>query len=102
MVNTKLNSFDGVVRWASMALIAALLSSPAVAQNVSALCTLVTYYKSFLAVVALLAVLFYVGNSFFGKSALVAEIAQNVLIGCVVATLAGALISATGLASSSC
>lgn len=102
MVNMKLSTSETVVRVASLAIVAVALSSPAMAQNVSALCTLVTYYKSFLAVVALLAVLFYVGNSFFGKSALVAEIAQNVLIGCVVATLAGALIAATGLAPASC
>jgi hypothetical protein len=102
MVNTKSSTFETVVRVVSLMMVAFALSTPAMAQNVTALCTLVTYYKSFLAVVALLAVLFYVGNSFFGKSALVAEIAQNVLIGCVVATLAGALISATGLAPASC
>jgi hypothetical protein len=100
MESTKLSGFEKALRIASLLFVAAMLSSPAMAQSVSGLCMLVSYYKMFLGVVAMLAVLFYVGNSFFGKSALVAEIAQNVLIGCVVATLAGALVSATGLTAS--
>ena len=103
MASTKLSRFEWVVRVASLAVIAALaLSSPAMAQDAGGLCILVKYYKAFIGVIALLAVMFYVGNSMFGKNALIQEIAMNVLIGCVVVVAASTIISATGLTVATC
>lgn len=71
----------------------------AFAQSVEGLCTIAIWYKTFAGAAALIAVIIYVVNSYFGKSSLVADIVQNVLIGCAVVVGAGALINATGLSS---
>lgn len=69
----------------------------AFAQSVEGLCTIATWYKTFVGVTALIAILFYVLNSLFGKSTLVESIVINVLIGCAFAIAAGPLITSTGL-----
>lgn len=65
--------------------------------DASGLCNLVSFIKSIIGTVAVLAILLYVINSFFGKSALIGEIIEKVLIGCVVAVGATFLITKTGL-----
>lgn len=80
-----------------------LAATPAFAQaNSMGLCSLLSYIKSIIATVAVLAVLLYVINSFFGKSSLLGEIIEKVLIGCVIAVGAGFLINSTGLQPTTC
>lgn len=77
----------------------ALVAGPVFAQSAdtTGLCKLVSFIKSIIGTVAVLAILLYVINSFFGKSALIGEIIEKVLIGCVVAVGATFLVTKTGL-----
>lgn len=71
----------------------------AFAQSVEGLCTIATWYKTFAGAAALIAILFYVLSSYFGKSSLIESIILNVLIACAVAIGAGSLVNATGLSA---
>lgn len=93
----KSNTFKRLKNAAFYGLI--LVAGPVFAQSADAagLCNLVSFIKSIIGTVAVLAILLYVINSFFGKSALIGEIIEKVLIGCVVAVGATFLITKTGL-----
>lgn len=101
MVNTKQKRFKLAKNILYIGL--SIVMSPAFAQaNNAGLCYLVTFIKAIIGTVAVLAVLTLVINSFFGKSALIGEIVEKVLIGCVVAVGATFLIQSTGLPAGSC
>lgn len=68
--------------------------------NITAgLCFLVTQYKLVLGIAAMIAILVAVLNSFFAKSALIADLVEKVVIGCGIAAAASYFVSSTGLAA---
>lgn len=92
----KLNT-SKLLKWTLLA--ASVLEASSVnAQSVSGLCSITTFLKAAVAVIAVVAVLVLVINSFFTKSSVIGDVVTTVLIGCVFAVGANAMISATGLA----
>lgn len=76
-----------------------LAASPAFAAiGTGALCTIKDYYKAVLGIAALIGIFIYVMNSFFSKSAVIAEIVQSIIIGCAIAAAGVAIVTETGLA----
>ena len=101
MANTKLNISNRAKNIAFILLCCA--ATPAFANaNTAGLCFLLTFIKAMIGTVAVLAILLYVINSFFGKSALIGEIIEKVLIGCVIAVGATFIVNSTGVVASSC
>lgn len=77
-----------------------LMSTAASAQAAgitAGLCYIAGQYKLAIAAVALIAVFMAVINGMFGKNAMIATLAESVLIGCGIAVIASAMIAATGL-----
>ncbi len=98
MANMKSNIFKFAKAVAPYVLM--VIAVPAFAQSggtSAGLCYLVNFIKGLIGVVAVLAILLYVINSFFGKSALIGEIIEKVLIGCTVAVAAVFLVTSTSL-----
>lgn len=91
----KLNTSKSL-KWTLLAT-SLLAISPANAQAIGALCNIITFVKGLIGATAVLAILCFVINSFFSKNSLFGDIIQTVLIGCLVAVGAVALVTASGL-----
>ena len=91
----KLNIFKPI-KW-PLIIMALVAVSPSNAQAITALCNIITFIKGLIGAVAVLAILCFVINSFFSKNSLFGDIIQTVLIGCLVAVGAVALVTASGL-----
>lgn len=102
MGNTKLNTSNRAKNIAIILLCCAAAPAFAQSANAAGLCYLMTFIKAIIGTVAILAILLYVINSFFGKSALIGEIIEKVLIGCVVAVGASFIVNSTGVVASTC
>jgi hypothetical protein len=94
----KLNT-SKLLKWSL--LIASVLEASSVnAQSVTGLCSIATFLKAAVGVVAVVAILVLVINSFFTKSSVIGDVVTTVLIGCIFAVGATAMITATGLSPS--
>lgn len=102
MGNMKSYTSNKMVK-ATLIAFAITATMPAFAQSAGmGMCYLITFVKGIIGGTAILAILLFVINSFFGKSALVGEIIEKVLIGCVVAGVAAAIVASTGLTPPTC
>lgn len=105
MVNMKLNtSKKGAVKTAFVVAIM-FAAVPAFAQATGGgggMCTMITWLRNIVGGAAVLAVMLLVINSFFGKSALIGEIIEKVLIGCIVIGAFGAILQSTGVTPPAC
>jgi hypothetical protein len=103
MVTTTLNRFKALVRQGVAVAVGGLLLAPAAfaqatgsAPGVGAICTLVQYYKQLIGGIALIAgIVWFVG--YVNKKDSLTDLAQTVIIGCVVVGALSYLISATGI-----
>ena len=101
MVATTLNRFKALVRQGVAVAVGGVLLAPAAfatgtAPGVGAICTLVQYYKQLIGGIALIAgIVWFVG--YVNKKDSLTDLAQTVIIGCVVVGALSYLISATGI-----
>ena len=91
MEATKLNTYKKAI--AGVAILIAASPVFAQAAGMSGLCLLYAYLMTAVGVIALLAGVVIVINSFWSKNSAIGEIVQTVLIGCILIGLLAAIVS---------
>jgi ABC-type proline/glycine betaine transport system permease subunit len=76
-------------------------SAAAQAQDMSGFCFILNYFKQIVGAVAVLAIFAWV-LGYFNKKSELSEIGQYIILGCVIAVAAFALVTKTGLIPPSC